>query len=295
MENLSGGGRQSFISNDDECLNSWVLGLFNESAIAEVEEVNARWKRHLSQAVEDIYNEASPGKQAVNLISEPDLTRRFDVMMPAVDACPNLKRIGNDGEGGKLLCGLDVIPDSRSRPCIVYSIGSNDQWDFEEGIFKDTQCKIYTFDCTTQGQKMPRKIRSRTTFHSICLGDPKKPNFMSLKGMMEMLGHTYVTLLKVDIVSTHSLADGRLLLMTVVNNLCLHLLHRRVGSMSSLITFLLSKTSSCLSKYHLSCIMYRWRMACRGKGVKKQLGKSLCLPPDCTSLGIGLSQEKIIH
>lgn len=54
----------------------------------------------------------------------------------AVLTCPvgELTRVGKGGDGGKMLC-MDYL-NSRKGDCIVYSLGSNGQFDFEEDILK---------------------------------------------------------------------------------------------------------------------------------------------------------------
>ena len=55
--------------------------------------------------------------------------------------------------------------------CVVYSIGSNNQWGFERDIYKYTNCSIETFDCTLRPTiQPPAEISSRTTLHHVCLG-----------------------------------------------------------------------------------------------------------------------------
>jgi len=48
-----------------------------------------------------------------------------------VVVCPYEKRIGKAGDGGKWVCN----PRDISRPALVYSIGSHNQFDFEEEIY----------------------------------------------------------------------------------------------------------------------------------------------------------------
>jgi len=49
----------------------------------------------------------------------------------------------------EVLCAGNMsLLDWSSDRCVVYSIGSNNQWDFEEAIFRSTKCMIETFDCT---------------------------------------------------------------------------------------------------------------------------------------------------
>jgi hypothetical protein len=56
------------------------------------------------------------------------------------------------------------------KGCVVYSIGSNNQWDFEQHMHDHTVCQhIETFDCTVMAE-VSADIRDRTHFHHICLG-----------------------------------------------------------------------------------------------------------------------------
>ena len=52
--------------------------------------------------------------------------------------------------------------------CSVFSIGSNNKWNFEEAIHAATNCTIDTFDCTINGI-VPDSINNRTRFHKYCL------------------------------------------------------------------------------------------------------------------------------
>ncbi len=170
---------------------------------ARVEEVAGEWYKGLPTILRKAYNAASEMKSLGGPVREPDGHKRFDVMMPAVDACPSLTKIGSEWDGGKLICGLDRIPDTTEANCVVYSIGGNNQWDFEEAIVKQTGCQVFTFDCTVDG-RVPAGIQDRVAFHKICLGSKtaggEEGSFLSLKEMMSMLGHDHITLLKMDIV-----------------------------------------------------------------------------------------------
>ena len=41
----------------------------------------------------------------------------------------------------KKLCGLQNYIDDEKDGCLIYSIGSNNQWGFEEGIHAATNCQ----------------------------------------------------------------------------------------------------------------------------------------------------------
>lgn len=64
---------------------------------------------------------------------EPAGFSRYDLFDPVV-RCPSgaLQRAGSDRDGGKLLCGVDDLK-ARER-CVVLSIGSNGQYDFEQAF-----------------------------------------------------------------------------------------------------------------------------------------------------------------
>lgn len=66
---------------------------------------------------------------------EPAGFSRYDLFNPVV-RCPGgpLQRMGSAADGGKLLCGLDGL--RARKACVVFSIGSNGQYDFEQAFLK---------------------------------------------------------------------------------------------------------------------------------------------------------------
>ena len=78
-----------------------------------------------------------------------------------------LGQVGDHDES-KRVCGMNSSMLT-SAECVVVSIGSNNQWQFEVFAFQSLPCKIVTFDCTSQ-DSMPEFIRPRTTFYRICVG-----------------------------------------------------------------------------------------------------------------------------
>ena len=93
---------------------------------------------------------------------EPASFHRFDLFNPIID-CPTgkLLRIGASGEGGKWLC-LEEL--QRHSECIVYSVGSFGNFDFEEAILRETNCSVHTFDCNSEAHTI---IGGRHEFHPI--------------------------------------------------------------------------------------------------------------------------------
>ena len=132
----------------------------------------------------------------------------FEVMAPCNQNCTGV--CGDDTS--KIVCGLQHLQPG----CIVYSIGGNNQWEFEVQLYDTTPCEIHTFDCTGSiGRfKPPTRIKDRHSFHHICLASKALPAptlvgdvtnhivagpMMTLDGMQAMLNHKRLDLLKMDI------------------------------------------------------------------------------------------------
>lgn len=109
----------------------------------------------------------------------------------------------------KIACGLLSL-DPR---CVVYSIGGNNQWEFENDLLDRTPCSIHTFDCTGPKERYNAPNNSRHFFHHVCLGaeHEESPEICkgsynikcgptwTLKEMQQHLGHRQIDLLKMDI------------------------------------------------------------------------------------------------
>lgn len=112
----------------------------------------------------------------------------------------------------KIICGLSSLNDDK---CVVYSVGSNDMWEFENEILQKTPCEVHTFDCTGPRSRFAVPKHDRLHFHHICLGadpaptpvdvgpDPKNSTvygeIMTLHQIQKMLNHNRIDLLKFDI------------------------------------------------------------------------------------------------
>ena len=99
---------------------------------------------------------------SVRDLNQPAADNQLSVMGPMGPTCQNLEIYGS-GDGEKRACGLRNATD-----CTVISIGSNNQWDFEEAVFDQLNCTVATFDCTA-GAQVPSRIASRTRFYPICI------------------------------------------------------------------------------------------------------------------------------
>lgn len=199
------------------CPGSWVVGrAIDEAAAAQAEAAAAAWRLNLTSQLRAMYNEASGMHHHGDPTTEPAAWARFDVLMgvgsvAAANAnvvCPSLRRVGGDGDGGKLVCGLEFLPDDEGS-CVVYSLGSNNERDFEADIVAATRhCQVHTFDCKMAEPLVPRELEGRVVFHKLCLGtggvEDDGQMFATFPEIMARLGHDRVTLLKADIVRTTS-------------------------------------------------------------------------------------------
>ncbi len=126
------------------------------------------------------------------------------------------QRIPSDsnGDGPKWVCDPHRI--AQQKDCLVYSVGSNGNTMFEEGIQREigTHCEIHTFDMVNRNQRngdFHTKLQKvGATFHPWGLGtqeeaanyarSQKGPPMFTLQQTMEKLNHTgrMVDIFKID-------------------------------------------------------------------------------------------------
>ncbi|KAG7668114.1 hypothetical protein NADE_005159 [Nannochloris sp. 'desiccata'] len=129
---------------------------------------------------------------------QPQGYSRFNLFNPIVQ-CPKgeqLEVFGGNDDGAKFLCPSLLT----KHTCVVYSLGSNLDYSFEEDILQRTSCQVVTFDCTVSGSS----IHPRHTFLKKCLGsaasmEGNPQEWVTLSAAMAQFGHSSVTLLKIDI------------------------------------------------------------------------------------------------
>ena len=132
----------------------------------------------------------------------------------SMGTCTSLSCIGGhcSADASKIVCGMSHL--SRLDSCTVYSIGGNNQWDFELDILEKTRCDVHTFDCTGPIERFTKPENDRLHFHHVCLGATSvngslamnMPCTMGLCGdtwtlddMQSRLSHDRIDLLKIDI------------------------------------------------------------------------------------------------
>lgn len=102
--------------------------------------------------------------------------------------CLHEDRIGNHGEGGKWMCNIDALRDKKD--CLIYSIGSNNDFSWEEGVkARAPNCVIHVFDHTVaNASNKPHNV----FFHRWGLSEVdsnRNPNLKSLSEISQALGH----------------------------------------------------------------------------------------------------------
>ena len=105
----------------------------------------------------DIKNKDWAIKMAIHCAaSNPTLQRKDDTLTLASSfyhtnyeptwSCGFEEKLGERGDGGKWICDPHRISKQKQK-CLAYSIGSNNQYDFEEAINRHVPgCEIHTFD-----------------------------------------------------------------------------------------------------------------------------------------------------
>ena len=123
-----------------------------------------------------------------------------DNVEPAV-TCAREERAGPAGEGGKGLCDPNRLR-AQGADCLIYSVGSFDDFSFEEAITRDVSSarEIHAFDHTVSN---PRNKPCGVHFHPLGLGGAREPDGSDLKGLADIvvaLGHKGRTIdvLKID-------------------------------------------------------------------------------------------------
>eukprot|EP00547_Thalassionema_nitzschioides_P011399 CAMPEP_0194256632 /NCGR_PEP_ID=MMETSP0158-20130606/37112_1 /TAXON_ID=33649 /ORGANISM="Thalassionema nitzschioides, Strain L26-B" /LENGTH=355 /DNA_ID=CAMNT_0038995375 /DNA_START=16 /DNA_END=1080 /DNA_ORIENTATION=+ len=101
-------------------------------------------------------------------------------------SCQHERRIGKRGDGGKWICDPHRI--ASQKECLVYSVGSNNDFSFEESVHKNIgpHCKIHTFD---KGPYMRGARKAHVKYHRYFVGNDSGENVKSIATIVKELGH----------------------------------------------------------------------------------------------------------
>lgn len=117
--------------------------------------------------------------------------------------CQHERRIGNWGDGGKWVCDPHRIgAQAPVRGCLVYSVGSFNDFSFEERVLQDvsSDCEIHTLDPTIGENSSNLPHNKKVSFHPWGLANADNGNYKTLHTIVSELGHTSreIDILKID-------------------------------------------------------------------------------------------------
>lgn len=122
--------------------------------------------------------------------------------------CPHrIQRIGNLGDGGKWVCGVERLAAQR-HACNVYSFGVNHDSSFESAFLQRApNCEIWGYDFSVsewgpQIQTVPEFLAQSHFFPYKAAAEDKpymSPPEYSIQTIMQQNGHDFIDLLKIDI------------------------------------------------------------------------------------------------
>eukprot|EP00993_Chasmostoma_nieuportense_P002481 NODE_3273_length_999_cov_16.474771_g3127_i0.p1 GENE.NODE_3273_length_999_cov_16.474771_g3127_i0~~NODE_3273_length_999_cov_16.474771_g3127_i0.p1 ORF type:complete len:306 (-),score=60.95 NODE_3273_length_999_cov_16.474771_g3127_i0:82-966(-) len=191
--------------------NLWVLlsapvlltGIPMEALLSNVTQgwdAAADWYDSIDLQMEKLYNAWSSRR----LTTRDQFTKIrnthhiFDFIAPHAPHCDYLESYGT-GDDEKRVCGLSRVAQGS---CVVFSIGSRNQWKFEQAVHNRTKCMIHTFDCFVKKLRVPDGYSERVIPHPVCLGGEHSQGskFLTWNGFIQ-LAHltTAPTHLKIDI------------------------------------------------------------------------------------------------
>eukprot|EP01041_Mallomonas_annulata_P010627 gene10627-22184_t len=174
-------------------------GFFNDISDAEW---RLKWEIHCNESREDLQNgrKVSDNFYKKTAIHDVNYWNNFwQANYEPTWSCGLERRLGQRSDGGKWICDPHRID---KNDCLVYSIGSNNQFDFEEAIHEHIPtCEIHTFDPYNEGISKPPYV----TYHRIGIyGNRTMHKGMRLETFhyfTKKLNHTMRTIdiLKMDI------------------------------------------------------------------------------------------------
>ncbi|KAI0032697.1 methyltransferase domain-containing protein [Vararia minispora EC-137] len=143
--------------------------------------------------------------------SHGELYLLWDFFIPAFRCPHSTQRIGSLGDGGKWVCGIEVL--AKQPKCVVYSFGISTDSSFEADVLlRAPGCEVWGYDYSVSGPPQfgpeiseDSHFPSRAHFHKWGLsgedkhGPSDKPPMYTLRTLMELNGHDFVDILKIDV------------------------------------------------------------------------------------------------
>ncbi|ODM98557.1 Methyltransferase-like protein 24 [Orchesella cincta] len=187
----------------DETCSNFILGSFKQSTSAILDRLQLSEKNwYDSVLLRHEFIESKNSLEEFKPWGDTGFTILWNLFAPTFD-CPYMKkRIGSIGDGGKWVCGFELLEETKQTgaPCVVYSFGVNRESSFEAEILEKTNCHVFAYDMTVRkmGQQISETNR-KLSFKPVGLGVNNTRNLRTLTTLMEENGHTWINMLKIDI------------------------------------------------------------------------------------------------
>lgn len=122
---------------------------------------------------------------------------RTDKNIVDLISCPSAVRVGPAGDGGKWICNPWMV----SEPCIVYSMGINNQTEFESHLFNVTKnrCRFYCFDEDNENLNSFKSFNGTFKQWKISKETNENKSEWAILDIVKYFNHTKIDFLKIDI------------------------------------------------------------------------------------------------
>mmetsp|Transcript_10849 Transcript_10849/g.18060 ORF Transcript_10849/g.18060 Transcript_10849/m.18060 type:complete len:336 (-) Transcript_10849:835-1842(-) len=157
------------------------------------------------------YHPALIEKRIINVMESVSLKKWKAAIGPIGPLCKSIDRIQTRKQKhyeDKFMCSfLDL---NASSDCNIMSIGSNDQWGFENEIVSTTGCHTHTFDCTmTKPLKKPNL--DSVSYYSACISHKDRMvngrKYSTYQSLWKLTGmHAPPKMLKIDVSHLNSVS-----------------------------------------------------------------------------------------
>lgn len=136
-------------------------------------------------------------KQRQSLIRKA--VKRSDLQTYILDqiSCSTAVRVGEIGDGGKWVCNPWMVRE----PCIVYSMGIKNQFEFERQLFDITKnrCRIYCFDVNSENLENFKSFNGTFKQWKVSKVTNENKSEWAILDIKNYFNHTKISFLKIDI------------------------------------------------------------------------------------------------
>lgn len=132
--------------------------------------------------------------------TNPEMARRFRLHV-GEENCQHVMRLGNADDGGWWICADEKL--LRKPDCVIFSVGSSNEFSFERAASRGLGCKIHVFDHTSISSKGALDGYPLVQLYPLGLGpeEASSPPIVSLTELIRESGGVVPDVLKVDIES----------------------------------------------------------------------------------------------